>query len=190
MEPVAPRARVEEATLDVASLAGDDFAAYAVLARAISSRQTTPSRLREALAGRSRIARRAFLLAALDDLVAGACSVIERAYLSDVERAHGLPTAGRQVVGSSRGPVYRDVLYHRFGVCLELDGRADHTDPVARDRDIDRDLDAVANQQARTTVRIGWGQAVGRPCRTARRVGRVLQHHGWDGEPHPCARCA
>lgn len=185
-----PRARLEDATLDVASSATDDFAAYAVLASAIGSRQTTPGRLREALGARSRIARRTFLAAALDDLVAGACSVIERAYLNDVERAHGLPTAGRQVGGSSRGPVYRDVVYRRYRTCVELDGRADHTDVDDRDRDLDRDLDAAAGEHAMTTVRLGWGQTVGRPCRTAVRIGRVLQAHGWDGAPTRCPRCA
>lgn len=184
-----PRARLEEAVLDVAAGARDDFAAFAVMATAIGSRQTTAHRLRSALAGRSRIARRTFLSVALDDLVAGACSVIERAYLRDVERAHGLPTADRQVVGSSRGRVYRDVVYRRFRVYVELDGRADHTRSHDRDRDLDRDLDAVATGGARTTVRLGWGQTIGRPCRTALRVGRVLQAHGWEGEPTRCPRC-
>lgn len=185
-----PRVRLEDATLDVASCARDDFAAYAVLARAIGSRQTTATRLRDALAGRTRVARRQFLQDALTDLASGACSVIERAYLRDVERAHGLPSADRQVVGSSRGPVYRDVVYRRFGVVVELDGRADHTDVDDRDRDLDRDLDAAAEASACTTLRLGWGQTIRRACLTAQRVGRVLQAHGWDGEPHPCPGCA
>ncbi|GAB3999395.1 hypothetical protein [Nocardioides marmoraquaticus] len=185
-----PRARTEEALLDVAAAAPDDFAAFATIAAGIGARQTTAHRLRAALAGRRRIARRAFLAAALDDLVAGACSVIERAYLRDVERSHGLPSADRQVVGSSRGRVYRDVLYPQYGVCVELDGRADHTRSHDRDRDLDRDLDAAASGEARTTVRLGWGQTVGRPCRTAVQVGRVLRAHGWAGEPNRCPRCA
>lgn len=185
-----PRARVDEAVLDVAAAATDDSSAFAVVAAAVGARQTTAPRLRAALVRRRRIARRAFLTAALDDLADGACSVIERAYLHDVERAHGLPRAERQVVGTSRGRVYRDAVHRRYGVCVELDGRADHTRSHERDRDLDRDLDAAATGQAATTVRLGWGQTVGRPCRTAERVGQVLQSHGWLGEPTRCPRCA
>lgn len=184
-----PRCRVEDAVLDVASVARDDVAAYAVLARAVGARLTTPLRLQRAIVARGRIPRRAFLVAALDDLVEGACSVIERAYLRDVERAHGLPRGDRQVRGSSRGPVFRDVHHRRFGVTVELDGRADHTDVEDRDTDLDRDLDAVAYGETAVTLRLGWGQTVGRPCRTAVRVARVLQARGWDGEPVRCPDC-
>src|SRR4051794_7094909 len=52
-----PRVRVEEAAVDVAAEANDDFAAIAVLADAVQSRRTTASRM-QALAGRSRIPRR------------------------------------------------------------------------------------------------------------------------------------
>jgi hypothetical protein len=48
--------------------------------------------------------------AALTDVAAGTCSVLERQYLIDAERAHGLPWAGRQVrTRASIGVVYRDV---------------------------------------------------------------------------------
>ncbi|WP_299053196.1 hypothetical protein [uncultured Nocardioides sp.] len=183
-----PRVRLEEAVLDVAGEAGDDMTAFAVLAEVVSARRTTTDRLAAALQARLRQRRRAFLTAALDDLGRGACSVLERAYLRDVELAHGLPRAGRQVRASARGTVFRDVLHRAFGVVVELDGRADHTHRADRDRDLDRDLDAVVD--GLVTARLGHGQVLGRPCTTAVRIGRLLQNRGWTGSPHPCPRCA
>src|SRR5690606_10057092 len=102
------------------------------------SRRTTPARLRAALAGRSRIAKRGFLVAVLEDLEQGSCSVLERGYLHRVERAHGLPSGRRQVAARSRGRIYRDVLYEEFGRAVELDGALHHTGAEARDRDLER----------------------------------------------------
>lgn len=182
-----PRDRLEEAALDVASAASSEMGAVAVLAEAVSSRRTTAPRLRSALDARRRISRRRFLTSVLADLEAGACSVLERAYLRDVERAHGLPAASRQVRESLRGTVYRDVDYVEFGVLVELDGRADHTAFADRDGDLDRDLDAVVT--GRVTARLGWGQVLGRACLTAARIARLLQRHGWTGERRRCPRC-
>ncbi|MCH1866185.1 hypothetical protein [Nocardioides sp. CFH 31398] len=183
-----PRVRLEEAALDVAGAADDDLATFAVLAEVVCARRTTAARLAETLGRRHRQRRRRILAAVVADLDEGACSVLERAYLRDVERAHGLPRAGRQVRASSRGAIFRDVLYRAFGVVIELDGRADHTRLHDRDRDLDRDLDAVVD--GLVTARLGHGQVLGRPCATAVRVGRILQQRGWTGEPHPCPRCA
>jgi len=182
-----PRDRVEEAALDVAAAAADELAAVAVLAEVVTARLTTASRLRDALGRRTRVRRRDVLVAVLDDLAAGACSVLERAYLKDVERAHGLPTGGRQVRDSARGTVYRDVEYTPYGVLVELDGRADHTRFEDRDRDLDRDLDAAAS--GRVTVRLGWGQVLRRSCRTAGRLAVLLRRGGWTGELRRCPRC-
>lgn len=110
-----PRLRIEEAVLDVAATAADDFAAIAVLAEAVGSRRTTAARLGDALARRTRIHRRSFLVAVIADLEAGACSVLEHGYLHRVERAHGLPRSRRQVAALSAGRIYRDVVYVDFG---------------------------------------------------------------------------
>ena len=124
--------------------------------RRVQSRRTTPDRLRRVLAARARIGRRDLLSAVLDDVAAGACSVLERAYLRDVERAHALPRASR-ARGVSRGRIYRDVRYDRHRLLVELDGRLGHTSSADRDRDLDRDLDAAVTDAA-TTVRLGYGQ--------------------------------
>ena len=182
-----PRLRIEEAVLDVAADAPDDFASIAVLAEAVQSRRTTADRLRQTLDSRSRIARRDVLVNVLDDVAAGACSALEQAYLNRVERPHRLAGAGRQVRASSRGPIYRDVVYARIGVAVELDGRLDHTRARDRDRDLDRDLDAALD--GLLTVRLGWGQVVGRPCSTAGKLAALMRRRGWTGTPRSCPDC-
>ena len=183
-----PRVRIEHAVIDVAADANTDFDAIAVISNAVQSRRTTAARLLDALEGRRRIARRAFLEAVLRDVGDGACSVLEHGYLTHVERPHGLRLARRQVRASSRGPVYRDVEYVDHELLVELDGRLFHDTAAARDRDLERDLDAALD--GKFTVRIGWGQCFARPCRTARRIGWLLQQRGWSGAPIPCPDCA
>lgn len=182
-----PRDAFEDAVLDVLAEARDELAVVGVLAEAVSSRRTTPDRLRAALERRTRMARRALVTSVLTDLATGACSVLERAYLRDVERAHRLPRGLRQTRGTSHGRVYRDVDLPAYGLLIELDGRADHTHLADRDRDLDRDLDAAA--KGKVTVRLGWGQVLGRACRTAARLDALLRQRGWAGRMTRCRHC-
>ena len=181
-----PRLRVEEAVLDLAAEAPDELAAVQRVADAVQSRRTTAPRLRDAIRGRSRLSRRPFLLDVLDDVEEGACSVLEHGYLTRVERAHGLPVALRQAPLPAR-PGFSDVEYAPWGLVVELDGRLHHDHAVARDRDLDRDLDSAV--AGRTTVRLGWGQVFRRPCATARRVGVLLRQRGWSGTLRACPSC-
>lgn len=182
-----PRVRMEHAVVDVAAEASDNFAAVAVIADAVQARRTTAPRIRAALDSRSRIARRAFLEGVVTDVGAGTCSVLEHAYLRQVERRHGLPRAGRQVRDSARGPVFRDVVYDANDLIVELDGRLFHDSAAARDRDLERDLDASID--GRLSVRLGWGQVVSRPCATAAKIGALLAQRGWAGVPLACPSC-
>ena len=182
-----PRQRLEEAVIDVAAEAPRDLDAVAVLCEVVGARRTTPARVRAALDARSRLARRALLTGVLDDLEAGACSALEQGYLRRVERAHGLPAAGRQVRASGRGSVYRDVEYRPWGLVVELDGRAFHTSVRDRARDLDRDLAAAVT--GRDTVRLGWAQVYAAPCATAAAIGTLLRRRGWPGEVTVCADC-
>lgn len=182
-----PRVRIEDAAIDVAAEARDEFAAVAVLADAVQSRRTTAARMEQALARRSRIVRRHFLAEVLADVGQGTCSVLEHGYLTRVERPHGLPTGRRQARESPRGTVYRDVAYDDLGRFVELDGRLFHDSAEDRDRDLDRDLDVAVD--GRATVRLGWGQVFGRPCLTALRIGRWLQAGGWGGVRCRCPEC-
>jgi hypothetical protein len=180
-----PRVSIEHAAVTVAADAASEFDAIAVLADACQSRRTTARRLLVHAESRSRLRRRSFLVEVLSDIAAGACSVLEHGYLHRVERRHGLPTPRRQAGGTSRrGPLWRDVDYPEYGLVVELDGRLFHDTVGARDRDLDRDLDAAVD--VGDTVRIGWGQVFDRGCWTAGRIGVLLQRRGWSGSPRKC----
>lgn len=180
-----PRIRVEEAALDEALRQPTRFAMIGVLADVCQSRRTTAQRMLEAAGQRDRLADRAWLCGILADIADGTCSMLEHAYLDRVERAHGLPVGQRQRPGTSElSEVLRDVDYDPLPCLVELDGRLFHDTAGQRDRDLDRDLDAAVD--GRRTVRLGWGQVIDRPCRTAARVAALLARTGWTGTPTRC----
>lgn len=178
-----PRQRYADAVLDAAAAAADELDRVAVLARGCGTRGTTAPQLLEALARRPRVAHRRWIERVLRDVADGTCSVLEHAYLTRVERAHGLPRADRQQrERSTTGVVYRDAAYAT--AVVELDGRLFHDGDDRRDRDLERDLDVAAS--GRSTVRLGWGQVVGRPCSTAVKVAAFLRHHHLAAVARPC----
>jgi hypothetical protein len=156
-----PRMAYDDTVLEIADTAARETDVIAALADACGGRRTTAARLRARLDEIPRMHRRSLLVAVLDDVAAGTCSVLEHRYLTDVERAHCLPRGIRQdqVVRSGR-PMMRDVLYRgprrAWTQVVELDGRLHHDSAAARDRDMERDLDAAI--EAEHTVRIGYGQ--------------------------------
>jgi len=181
--------RLEDAVLTLCASATTRSEALEVASDACRRRRTTPERLLAELERRPRLRHRAWLHSVLVETGAGVQSALESGYLRKVERAHGLPEGSRQVRSASlRGVVYRDVLYERCGVAVELDGRVGHE--LSRDRwnDMDRDLDAAS--QGVVTLRAGWRQCEDEPCATAVRVGGVLSRRGWRGAPTACGpRC-
>lgn len=182
-----PRVRIEQAVLDVAAEAVDDFAAVAALAGVVQERRTTVPRILSAMEGRSRLARRTFIESVLTDIAEGSCSALEQAYIERVERPHGLPKPRRQhrPIGLQ---VVRDMDYEQFGLVIELDGRQFHDNALARDCDLERDIDALLHE-GRDTVRLGWGQVVRRSCSTSVKVGTLCSQRGWTGRWHPCPVC-
>ena len=111
--------------------------------------------------------------------------MLERGYLLNVERAHGLPVGVRQEPRkSAAGWEFRDVVYVLYGLVVELDGRLNHAGKKARDKDMERDLDDLVAQ--RDAARLGYAQVFDRPCQTAAKLARVLQQRGWDATPVPC----
>ena len=177
-----PRMRYDEAALDVALGAEGELAAIGAIARAVQGRHTTAVRTQVALASRKRAPRREFLEAVLRDVAEGTCSVLEHAFLVRVERPHGLPGAERQQrAGTATGIVYRDVAYGQR--LVELDGRLWHDTAEQRDRDFERDLDAAV--EGCDTVRLTWGQVVGRPRSTAAKLSALLERDGWP-PARPC----
>jgi len=184
-----PRQLIAEAAIDTAADAADINKAFSMLADLVQSKALRAAALVEALGHRRRLRDRRLLGELLEDLKAGACSVLEREYLRRVERAHGLPAGERQVADSIAGvSVERDVTYAAYGLVVELDGRAFHGSASARDADHARDLDAAAARGLRT-VRLSHGQVLGDPCRTATGIGELLRLGGWEGQVRSCSVC-
>ncbi|AVM02317.1 hypothetical protein C6V83_15845 [Gordonia iterans] len=181
-----PRLRVEHAYLELAAEADDDTGAVAHLTAAVQSRLTTAGKLITALESRPTLPRRAFLLGVLHDAARGACSVLEHAYLTGVERAHGLPEPVRQAPTTVGRRGFRDLDYPDWGLVIELDGRLGHDDAASRTRDFERDLDAAVGARRRT-VRLCHAQATRLRCTTAAKVGALLRAGGWPGAPTPCS---
>ncbi|MGN6613014.1 MAG: hypothetical protein ACTHLJ_14675 [Angustibacter sp.] len=180
-----PQVRLEHTVLELASSerTPDDVVGW--LTRACGRRLTTPARLREALGQYSRVRHRGLMLDVLTDVAAGAVSPLERRYMRDVERRHGLPAATRQrqhvVDGTHR---YSDVEYERYGVRVELDGLAYHP---AHEAERDGRRDNVALLVGDVTLRFGWRSVAGSACGVALDVASLLRDRGWLGRPRACS---
>jgi hypothetical protein len=182
---VPPTVRLDVALLVTASARSDVSRRAAVLLDACRQRRTTPQRLLTELDSFTRLPGRRVLRQILGDAAEGVHSLLEQAYLRRVERAHGLPTAKRQVRASSGGGVvYRDAEYPPYGVIVELDGQAGHLDSTSRWRDMARDNAAATT--GKLTLRFGY-QLVSQPCAAAAQVADALQFRGWPGAPRPCS---
>ena len=182
-----PRTRIEETVLDLTQLARTFDDAFGWVSAACGGRLTTPQRIGAAMSQRARVRFRDALELALDDITGGVHTILERRYLRDVERPHGLPSAERQirVVRGNRSE-YRDVLYKKYLVAVETDGRLAHP-AEARWGDVHRDNAAAAD--GIITLRYSWSDVTTRPCSVAAEVGAVLSQRGWPGPMRPCGPC-
>src|SRR5258706_7388190 len=82
---------------------------------------------------------KADVLVALEEIAEGVLSTLERGYLRDVERPHGLPRPRRQVrQRQGLRSAYLDNLFDEFALAVELDGLGAHP-AEARWQDIHRD---------------------------------------------------
>ena len=105
------------------------------------------------------------------------------------------------VVGATGqvGTVMRDILVERAfpirelrlfatarsaGSTIEVDGRVGHVLNHDRWDDMDRDLTLALED--RITVRLGWRHTEELACRTAGRMGGLLQRRGWRGRVRTC----
>jgi len=151
---------------------------------ALRQRVVTLRALSETVEARSRVGNRKRFDLVLGDL-AGIESPLEYAYRRDVERAHGLPTPGRQV-SVTRG-TRSDIYYEQFALLIELDGRVGHIDGFSTFRDLRRDnVHAGLNL---TTFRYGSADVRGKPCEVAAQVAQALLDRGWLGPYTGCPRC-
>jgi len=182
-----PRTRVEDTVLDLAGAAPTFDDAYGWISRALSRQCATAGMLRSALSYRSRIRWRDQLSEALADADEGIHFVLERRYVRDVERAHGLPKAQRQARRQIDGKIhYKDNWYAEYRVCVELDGPSYHqNDQVWQDKRRDNLNLAVDGVQ---THRFGPADVTELACRSAVLVAATLRRCGWEGKPRPCRR--
>jgi len=180
-----PRTTVEDTVLDLIAAARTFDEAYRWISAAVGEARTTTAALRKSLAARSRIRWRDWLTEALADSDDGINSPLERRYARNVERAHGLPKAVRQVrrrLGS--GTMYLDNLYQDYLLCVELDGTAAHP-AKGRWQDTARDNANIAADNTRT-IRFGWVAVTEQRCQSAQLVADSLRNNGWQGMPRPC----
>jgi len=146
---------------------------------------TTAERIAAVAAGRNKLRRRQELAAVLDDVASGTLAVLERRYLTTVERAHVLP-AGERRVEIRRGSraESKDVYYRGYGLIVELDGAVGHSTRADRSRDMRRDnADLLAGQ---LVLRFTYADVTRRPCIVAAQVLLALRQRGWAGRPRPC----
>jgi very-short-patch-repair endonuclease len=171
-----PRTRLEETVIDLAHAAASPDEAYGWLCRAVGRRLTTTARLQDAIADRSRVSRREGLLLTLADIQSGTHSLLERRYVRDVERPHGLPVARRQArTGVAALSRYIDQLYEEARLAVELDGQAAH--PIER-RWADIHRDNAHATAGILTLRYSWADVTGQPCLVASQVAQVLTQRG------------
>ncbi|WP_328461785.1 type IV toxin-antitoxin system AbiEi family antitoxin domain-containing protein [Actinoplanes sp. NBC_00393] len=178
-----PQTRIEETVLDLA-VGEPTETAMGWIAAACGARLTTPERISGAMRRRGRVAGRPMLAGLLEDVAAGCMSVLERRYLHDVERPHGLPEPARQSQRPRGGGYwYDDVYYPDFRVRIELDGRAAHP-AEQRWRDFRRDNSAVLSGDV--VLRYGAADIRENPCGVAAQVAEVLRQRGWAGRRQRC----
>jgi very-short-patch-repair endonuclease len=179
-----PRTTVEETVLDLTQVSRTFDQVCGWITRACGRRLTTEDKLRAALRRRKKMAFRAEIDESLAAAGIGVHSVLEYRYLADVERAHGLPRASRQVrVVVDGKSAYRDVYYAEYRAVVELDGRSAHP---REQRGKDNHRDVVASAHGLQTSRYDWSDINEHACQTAVLQAQVLRKRGWEGVPFPC----
>jgi hypothetical protein len=183
---IPPYTFAEETVVDLVHAATDLNEVIAYVTDGFAKKRVSEGRLREVAGARKKLRWRGDLNEIILAGAGGAHSVIEYRYDHDVERAHGLPAAAKQVKyakpDGSRG--YRDRYYEKYQLIVELDGKRFHP-PEQRGHDQDRDNDATAT--VGSTLRYGWVDVTSRRCDSARQVHAALARRGYAGPFKPCS---
>ena len=183
---IPPHTFAEETVVDLVHAAADLNDAIGWITGGFAKKRVSQGRLTEVAAARKKLRWRSELDEIIAAAAGGAHSVLEYRYDHDVERAHGLPAAAKQVTftkpDGSRG--FRDRYYAKYELIVELDGRQYHP-PEHRGRDQGRDNDAVAT--VGSTLRYGWADVTRTPCESARQVHAALRRRGYRGRFRPCS---
>jgi hypothetical protein len=180
-----PVLSVEHTVCDLVAMSPDEAAVVGLVLRACRLRLTTPDRILAAADSIPRLRHRRVLAGLCGEVADGVTSPLEREYRRRVARPHGLPLGRAQVGQRVDGRhAYRDLLYDRQGVIVELDGRLGHEQEAEVLRDQFRDNAATLTGAA--TLRFGWLAVVGQSCEVAVQVVRLLTIRGWSGSGRPC----
>ncbi len=182
---VPPHTFYAETIVDLVAAAEnlDDVVAW--VSRGIARNLVGEGELKAAVAARRRFRWRDQVNDVIESVTGGSHFPLEFRYDRNVERAHGLPAAARQVkfakADGTRG--FRDRCYERYGLIVELDGTEFHP-AERRGQDRARDNEAAATTGA--TLRYGWADVSRAPCETAGQVYRALRKRGYPGTIRPC----
>lgn len=130
------------------------------------------AQLKAAVTARRRFRWRDQMNKVIECVAGGSHFPLEFRYDRDVERAHGLPMAARQVkfVKPDGSKGFHDRCYEQYGLIVELDGKQFHP-AEQRSQDQARDNEAAATTGA--TLRYGWADVVRTPCESAAQVYRA-----------------
>src|SRR6202046_3134472 len=179
---IPPHTFAEETVIDLVHAATDLNDVIACVTGGFGKRKLSEGRLKEVAAARKRLRWRGDLDEIILAGAGGAHPALEYRYDHDVEQAHGLPKAAKQVKytkpDGSRG--YRDRYYQKYKLIVELDGKQYHPQEY-RGRDQDRDNDATAT--VGSTLRYGWVDVTSKRCGSARQVHAALARRGSPGPP-------
>lgn len=162
----------------------DDVVAW--VSRGIARKLVSEAQLKAGVSARRRFRWRDQMNSVIESVAGGAHFPLEFRYDRDVERAHNLPGATRQVkfVKPDGTKGFRDRCYEEYGLVVELDGNEFHP-AEQRAQDQARDNEAAATTGA--TLRYGWTDVSRTPCETAGQVYRALRKRGYQGVIRPCS---
>ncbi len=181
---VPPHTLVEGTIMDLLDAATSLDDAVGWVAGAFQRNLTNEETLRRVMTARPRLRWRDRLEEVITMAASGTHSPLEFRYDLDVERAHALPSARKQVPfvkpDGTRG--FRDRCYDRYGLIVELDGKQYHDDR----RDHDRHRDNAAAATVGATLRYGWDDVTRGRCETAAQVHAALRQRGYTGTLRPC----
>ena len=175
------RTNIEDTILDSAAELDED-STVAVIARALTTRRTIPTRLLDALSRRERLRHRCVIADMCGAAGQGIESVLEWRYRERVEQRHRLPALERQVLLGHQARL--DGLYREFSLAVELDGRQFHD----ASKDMLRDNRHVLLHGV-DTLRYGWQAVTAQPCLVAAQVLQALTARGWNGASRRCRDC-
>jgi Transcriptional regulator, AbiEi antitoxin len=183
---VPPHTFAEQTIVDLLDAAVNFDDAVGWVTRAFQRNLTSEGKLGRALAARKKLRWRDRLKEAIPMAATGTHSTLEYRYDCDVERAHGLPPARKQVPftkpDGAKG--FRDRYYDEYGLVVELDGKQYHDD---EQRDDDRRRDNAATATTGSTLRYGWADVTRTQCETAAQVYAALRKRGYTGKLKPCS---